>query len=76
MDEEARHRFTERANQAAERKEIARQEQKALRLLEQRKNDSLQYQDTLLAKQQNKGVSYWLFSASFTEIFKKLITGH
>jgi hypothetical protein len=76
MDEEARHRFTERANQASERKEAERQAQKAQRLIEDRRNNHLQLQATLIAKQQKKGLGYWIFSANFSEIFKKLINGH
>jgi ABC-type xylose transport system substrate-binding protein len=75
MDEETRHRFTERANQVAEIKEAARQEKKTLRLAQERTDNQGQDQQAL-KKQQNKGISYWLFSASFAEIFKKLVTGH
>lgn len=76
MDEEARHRFTERANKASERNEAAQQEKKELQLFQERKAHQRQVQQALKIKQQNKGVSYWLFFASFAEIFKKLINRH
>ena len=76
MDEEARHRFTERANKVSEIKEAARQEKITLHLAQEIKNKQHQYQQTFENKQQNKRIGYWLFSASFTEIFKKLVTGH
>jgi hypothetical protein len=76
MDEEARHHFSERANKASERNEAAQQEKKELQLLEERKAHQWQAQRALKIKQQKKGVSYWLFSASFAEIFKKLRISH
>jgi hypothetical protein len=39
MDAETRHRFTERANEVSERKELIRQEKNALRLETERKNN-------------------------------------
>ena len=38
MDAEARHRFTERANEASERKEAVRQEKKLLCLAKKKRN--------------------------------------
>ena len=72
MDAEARHRFTERANEASERKEAVRQEKKSLCLAKERESYQRKKQKMLNIKQQNKGLGYWLFSASFTDIFKKL----
>jgi len=76
MDEKARHRFTERANEVAERKEATRKEEQALRLKEEQNNIRLQNQIALIAKKQKKSLSYWFFSASFAEVFKKLTTGN
>jgi hypothetical protein len=73
MDAEARHRFTERANEVSERNEAVRQEKKALRLIQESKNKK---QKRLKITQQSKRLNYWLFSASFTEIVKRLTTGH
>jgi hypothetical protein len=75
MDEETRHRFTERANRVAELKEAIRQEQITQQLAQAKKENLHQYQQALEQKQQSRRISYWLLSASFTEIFKKLITG-
>lgn len=76
MDEEARHSFTQRANLAVDKKEAVRQEKKIQQLGQDRKDNQRMHHKTLERKQQNKGMSYWLFSASFAEIFKKLIMGH
>jgi hypothetical protein len=76
MDEAARHRFSERANKVAERKEAERKERKAQQLLQAKKENQRQNQQALKIKQRNKGFAYWLLSASFAQIFKKIITGH
>jgi len=76
MDAAARQRFTERANQASDRKEALQQETNKKLLLEQKKLSRVEFQRVLKLKRQSKGLSYWLFSASFTEIFKKLIHDH
>jgi hypothetical protein len=76
MDSDARYRFALKANQALERKEALQQATKKKLLQEQRKLSKAELQEVLKLKQQSKGLSYWLFSASFTEIFKKLIHGH
>jgi hypothetical protein len=72
MDAETRHRFKERANEVSERKELVRQEKNVLRLATERKNNQDQYQKMLYMKKQSKGLSYWLLSASFADLFKKL----
>ena len=73
MDDAARQRFLERANQAAERKEKERQENKVRQWLQQRQ---VNQQLALKRQQQRKSISYWLFSASLAEIFKKIVIGH
>ncbi|NQZ89660.1 MAG: hypothetical protein HRT54_18955 [Colwellia sp.] len=75
MDAEARHRFTERANEASKRKEAVRQEKKLLCLAKKKETDQRKNQKMLNIKQQNQGLGYWLFSASFADIFKKLTSG-
>jgi len=74
MDAATCQRFTERANQASDRKEALQQATKEKLLLEQRRLSRAEFQEVLRLKQQSQGLSYWLFTASFTEIFKKLLT--
>lgn len=76
MDNETRQRFAARANQAFERRELARQQEKARQLIQENKAILYQQQKSLAIKKQHRGLCYWLFSASFVEIYKKLMTSH
>ncbi|MFT5296508.1 MAG: hypothetical protein ACI9YH_002528 [Colwellia sp.] len=76
MNTEARYLFTQRANAASERKEAEYQEKKSLRLAKEIEYYQRNNQKTLKVQQQNQGLGYWLFSASFADIFKKLTFRH
>jgi len=63
MDAETRHRFTERANEASERKEAVRQEKtQTQHLAIERKSNQRKKQEMLKIKQQGQGLGYWFFS--------------
>jgi hypothetical protein len=76
MDAETRHRFTERANEVSERKEAIRQAKQVHRLAQESKSNQHQKPKVLQIEQQNKGLGYWLFSANFNDILKKLTSRH